>query len=151
MEFLPIRQFMNENPEFAANPDCSETLQMSVDYYSVIGYNPPWICYYAKRDGKLVGSAGYKGAPVSNKIEIAYGTFEAERGRGIGAEICRQLVKLALQTNPQLIITARTLPEHNFSTRILQKNNFHLLGPVWDKDDGEVWEWKYAGPSINAW
>jgi len=43
-------------------------------------------------------------------------------------------------------ITARTLPEKNYSTRILEKNNFVLLGFVTDPEDGEVWEWEYKNP-----
>ena len=50
---------------------------------------------------------------------------------------------LALKTNPSVRITARTLPENNFSTRILEKNNFTFTGEVNDPDDGEVWEWAY--------
>jgi ribosomal-protein-alanine N-acetyltransferase len=57
--------------------------------------------------------------------------------------MCRQLVLLAQRTDPKLIITARTLPEYNYSTKILQRNGFRLLGNVWDKEDGDVWEWLY--------
>jgi hypothetical protein len=52
-------------------------------------------------------------------------------------------VLLAQRTDPKLIITARTLVEHNYSTKILQRNGFRLLGNVWDKEDGDVWEWLY--------
>ncbi|MFT4024529.1 MAG: hypothetical protein QM664_12170 [Flavihumibacter sp.] len=55
------------------------------------------------------------------------------------------LPSLALRTKPGVIITACTLPEENYSVRILQKNNFRLLDEVWDNDDGLVWEWLYEG------
>ena len=144
MELVPIKEILEDNQEFLNNPDCQETLKMSVDYYKTIGYYPPWIGYYAKINRKLVGSAGYKGRPFNTKIEIAYGTFPDCRAKGIGAEICKQLVTLALKTDPSLIITARTFPENNYSTKILEKNGFKLLGMVWDKDDGDVWEWEYS-------
>jgi hypothetical protein len=34
--------------------------------------------------------------------------------------------------------------EENFSTKILRKNNFTLIGTVIDPEDGEVWEWIYV-------
>ena len=144
MELVPVKKELAENVEFLADPLCDETLRMTVDFYGRTGFVPPWICYYAKMDGVLVGSAGYKGAPVNGSIEIAYGTFEPYRKQGVGTAICRELVALALHTDPSVRITARTLPEKNFSTRILEKNNFKFIGTVIDPEDGEVWEWEYS-------
>jgi RimJ/RimL family protein N-acetyltransferase len=143
VELIPIKATPGENPVFASHPDCRETFQMTLDFYKVAGFHPPWICYYATIDGVLVGSAGYKGKPVNNKIEIAYGTFERFRQKGIGKLICKALVELALKTDPQLTVTARTLPEKNYSTRILEKCEFEFAGKVLDPEDGEVWEWVY--------
>ena len=144
LELIPIKQTIEENQEFINIENGQEGLYMTIEYYKAIGFNPPWIGYYAKINDSLVGSAGYKGQPVNNKIEIAYGTFPNFRKQGIGTEICKELVDLALKTDPSLIITARTLPENNYSTKILKKNNFKLAGTVWDKDDGNVWEWVYS-------
>ena len=143
LTFIPIKPALEDNPEFVKNPDCRESLYMTIDYYKTIGFYPPWICYYVQVDGKLVGCAGFKGRPLNNRIEIAYGTFPDFRVQGIGTEICKQLVSLALLTDPSIIITARTLPEANYSTKTLGKNGFKLLGDVWDKEDGNVWEWEY--------
>jgi ribosomal-protein-alanine N-acetyltransferase len=134
---------MDENAEFVSDPRCEETLQQTVDFYGRVGFDSPWICYYASENGQLVGNAAYKGRPKDGMVEIAYGTFEEFRRRGIGSRICSKLVKFALETDPTLRITARTLPERNFSTRILEKNDFTLLGTVDDPEDGEVWEWEY--------
>ena len=144
IQLVPIALTMEENHAFAVNPAVQEILTMTVAYYQTIGFNPPWIGYFARFNGELAGSAGFKGKPVDNKIEIAYGTFLDYRSQGIGTLICRELVLLAQSTDPTLVITARTLPEHNHSTRILQRNGFQLQGNVWDKDDGEVWEWVYV-------
>ena len=142
---IPIKQTIEENQELINIENGQEEgLYMTIEYYKAIGFNPPWIGYYAKINDSLVGSAGYKGQPVNNKIEIAYGTFSNFRKQGIGTEICKELVDLALKTDPSIIITARTLPENNYSTKILKKNNFKLVGTVWDKDDGNVWEWVYS-------
>ena len=144
IQLVPIALTMEENHAFAVNPEVQEILTMTVAYYQTIGFNPPWIGYFASFNGELAGSAGYKGKPVNNKIEIAYGTFLKYRVQGIGTLICRELVLLAQRIDPTLIISARTIPEPNYSTRILKKNGFQLQGNVWDKEDGDVWEWVYA-------
>ena len=91
----------------------------------------------------MIGSAGFNGQPVVGKVEIAYGTFERFRQKGLGTEICQLMVELSIKTDPSVVITARTLPDKNYSTRILEKNSFELLGTVIEKEDGEVWEWEY--------
>jgi len=143
MNFLSIKQTTEENEEFINNPLCKETIFMCIEFYKRVGFTPPWICYYAEENNELIGSAAFKGQPVNNTVEIAYGTMENHRQRGIGTRICKHLVELSLTTDPSVRITARTLPEKNFSTRILEKNNFVLLGFVTDPEDGEVWEWEY--------
>ena len=95
------------------------------------------------KNGGLVGCGAFKGAPQNGAVEIAYGTFEPFRQKGIGTEICKLLVELSLKTDPSVTITARTLPQKNFSTRILEKNGFIFSGTVNDPDDGDVWEWVY--------
>jgi [ribosomal protein S5]-alanine N-acetyltransferase len=143
MELVPVYEHIEENPELAADPILTESLMMSIDFYKRVGFSPPWICYYAKKNKALVGCAGIKGKPVNGTIEIAYGTFDQFRNQGIGTEICKTLVDLSLSTDLSIRITARTLPENNFSTRILKKNDFLYIGTVNDPEDGEVWEWEY--------
>ena len=143
MKLLPIKETIEENEAFANNPVCNETLTMCIAFYNRVGYTFPWVCYYAEENGELIGSAAFKGKPINNTVEIAYGTFEKNQHQGIGTKICKQLVELSLATDPSVRITARTLPEKNYSTRILEKNNFVLLGFVTDPEDGEVWEWEY--------
>ncbi len=143
MQLLTIKRTLEENEAFANNPLCNESLGMCIEFYKRVGFAPPWICYYAEEDGILVGSAAFKGRPMYNVVEIAYGTFENHQQKGIGTKICKQLVELSLAIDPTVRITARTLPEKNYSTRILEKNNFVLLGTITDPEDGEVWNWEY--------
>jgi RimJ/RimL family protein N-acetyltransferase len=143
MELIPIKERPDENEQFVSNPLCRETIYMTIDFYKKVGFVPPWIGYFAKQNGDVVGSAGFKGQPINGKVEIAYGTIETYRRQGIGTAICKQLVDLSLKTDPSIKITARTLPQDSFSTRILEKNNFIFIGTVDDPEDGEVWEWVY--------
>lgn len=144
MRLIPIKETLEENIEFINNPMCKDSIQMTIDFFKKIGYMPPWIGYFIEEEGKLVGNAAYKGKPVNGRVEIAYGTFAQYQRQGVGARICRQLVELSLATDPTVIITAKTLPEENFSTRVLKKNNFIYTGIVDDPEDGPVWEWVYA-------
>jgi RimJ/RimL family protein N-acetyltransferase len=146
MELIPIKEHLEENQEFIINPDCQESLAMTIDFYKRIGFNPPWISYYAKLNGQLVGAGAFKGKPQNNKVEIAYGTFPPFQNQGIGKMMAAALVKLALETDPTVIVTARTLPEENYSARLLRKSSFKLLGTIIDDEDGEVWEWEYQKP-----
>jgi RimJ/RimL family protein N-acetyltransferase len=143
MNFLPIKRTLEENNAFANNPLCKESLDMCIEFYKRVGFNPPWICYYVEENGEIIGNAAFKGRPINNTVEIAYGTMEAYRQKGVGTKICKKLVELSLATDPSVRITARTLPENNYSTKILRKNKFILLGTVNDPEDGDVWEWEY--------
>ena len=144
MELVPINERIEENEYFVTHPDCKESLEMTITYYKSVGFSPPWISYYVRQNDQLVGAAAFKGRPLGGKVEIAYGTFGKYQNQGIGAAICKELVNLSLQTDPSVRITARTLPEKNFSCKILEKNGFAFKGTVIDTDDGEVWEWEFA-------
>jgi ribosomal-protein-alanine N-acetyltransferase len=140
---VPIKEFLHENKTFEEYPDCRETLEMSVMFYSRVGYVVPWIGYYASLEGDWVGSGGFKGRPVDGRVEIAYGTFPSFQNKGIGGMICRELVSLARKTDPTVKIMARTLIGESYSTKILKKNGFIFRGVVFDVDDGDVWEWEF--------
>lgn len=143
MELLPIHPTAAENAAFANHPDCQDSVAPTLDFYQRVGYEPPWIGYFARVDDKLVGAAGFKGPPRNGQVEIAYGTFPAYQHQGVGTQMCRELVQLALEPDPTLRITARTLPEENYSTKILRSNGFIWAGMTWEEEDGDMWEWLY--------
>jgi ribosomal-protein-alanine N-acetyltransferase len=143
MDLIPINEHIADNKEFTDDPLCQETIYITISFFKKVGYKKPWISYYARKNDCLVGCGAFKGAPKDGVVEIAYGTFEPFRQKGVGSEICKQLVDLSLKTDPSVTITARTLPEKNFSTRILQKNGFVFSATVNDPEDGDVWEWVY--------
>lgn len=141
MELVPIKEFLDENKELMSNPECQELVEMTVEFYEKVGFVPPWICYFVKENDTIIGSAGIKGRPINETIEIAYGTMEKYQNQGIGTAICKLLVDLSLKTDASVRVTARTLPENKFSCRVLEKNNFTCIGVVDDPDDGDVLEW----------
>ena len=120
-------------------------LKSTLEYYKIIGFVKPWISYFVKMDDAFVGTCAFKGKPIDNKVEIAYNTFPFYEGKGIATEACKKLVKIARNENMNISVTARTLPEKNASTRILEKNGFQFAGVIIDPDDGEVFEWYFVG------
>jgi len=143
VDLIPINEHIEDNKELTDNPLCRESIYMTIDFFKRVGYVKPWISYCARENGSLVGFGAFKGAPKDGVVEIAYGTLEPYQRKGMGTEICKLLVELSLKTDPFVTITARTLPENNFSTKILQKNGFIFSGTVNDPEDGDVWEWVY--------
>jgi RimJ/RimL family protein N-acetyltransferase len=142
MKLLPIDIDETQNSRFRENTECLVVLNVFTDFYKRVGFSKPWIAYFVPDDtDAIIGGGGYKGKPKDGKIEISYGTFKKYEGQGVGTEICRQLIALALQTDPSLTITARTLPENEASIRILKRNGFVCHGLVFDDEDGEVFEW----------
>jgi RimJ/RimL family protein N-acetyltransferase len=96
--------------------------------------------YLARWAELYVGTCGFKGPPIDNRVEIAYFTFPEFEGRRIATAMAEQLVRLVRQEAPHVIVTVRTLPEYGASTRILQRLRFRNAGTVMDPEDGQVWE-----------
>jgi RimJ/RimL family protein N-acetyltransferase len=104
----------------------------------------PWMFGFAIREratGDTVGTCGFKSPPVDGVVEIAYGVNPDKQGRGFATEAAGALVAFALESERVTLVCAHTFAAHNASTRVLQKNGFHLVGPVIDPEDGEVWRW----------
>lgn len=133
---------------YLGHPFCLEVFNSLKEYYSKIGFNIPWVGYFALLNSEVIGVGGFKGSPNNNKVEIAYGTLPEKEGNGYASKICETLVKIALKYDPNISITARTLMETNASTTILKKNGFKYMGIVNDPEDGDVWEWEYVHQQI---
>jgi RimJ/RimL family protein N-acetyltransferase len=103
----------------------------------------PGLGILSVRQNQIVGSCGFVGQPKDGKVEVAYWTFKEFEGQGIASFACKELVSIANQTDPDLTITAKTAPEHNASTKILQKNNFSFTEIVQDEEIGNAWLWTY--------
>ena len=131
--------------EAYASADCQQLLNMYNDFYPKIGYTIPWVGYFVVRQDKIVGSCGFVGQPKNGKVEIAYWTFKEFEGQGIASFACEELVTITYQTDPSLRITAKTAPEQNASTKILENNNFTFTEIVQDEEIGDAWLWTHKG------
>ncbi|MDH3708927.1 MAG: GNAT family N-acetyltransferase [Cyclobacteriaceae bacterium] len=139
----PITQSRQEMRPYLYHPFAEAVFEATEQLYLVKGYHQPWIGYFALRDNIVVGVGGFKGQPKDNIVELAYATVPEFEGQGVAHSICKSLVKIAHEHSPRLGIRARTLPQTNASTHILQKAGFTKLGEVQDPDDGPVWEWEW--------
>jgi len=101
----------------------------------------PWGGYAALVDGVQVGECAFKTMPVHGRVEIAYHTFDAFRGRGYATAMARGLIEIARLADARLLIRAQTLPGTNASVALLQKLGFEFQGTVHHAEDGDVWEW----------
>lgn len=134
-----------QNSTLAENYDtrfCQEVLLATVDFYKKAGFHKPWVGYLAVDDDVIVGAAGFNGKPENNVVEISYYTFQEFEGKGYGTLSCKELIKIAKQENPSLIICAKTAPEENPSTKILRKNGFVYKKVTEDHEIGDAWLWE---------
>lgn len=114
----------------------------TADLYRRIGFVPPWVGYVAVDGGEGVGGGAFVGAPQDNCVEIAYYTLKEKEGRGYATRTVAELIAIARRQEPQIVLKAFTLREHNASTSILQRFGFSVIGDAHDKDAGVVWEWR---------
>ncbi len=96
-----------------------------------------------KPDNILVGSCGYKGEPdAEGSVEIGYEVRATHQHKGIATEAAQGLVSHAFAHTEVKKVIAHTLPEENYSTKLLQKVGFTRTGDFNDPDDGLVWRWE---------
>lgn len=128
------------NPLYASEA-AQQVLAIYRDYYLKTGFQEPWISYFIIREGEVVGTCGFVAPPKAGKVEIAYWTFSAFEGQGIASFACKALLSIAQQTDSKIEISAKTAPQHNSSTRILEKNHFVFSETVEDDEIGAAWLW----------
>jgi [ribosomal protein S5]-alanine N-acetyltransferase len=112
------------------------------DLYRRLGFVEPWVSYVAVDSGRAVGGGAFVGPPREDRVEIAYFTLKELQGRGYATRTAAELVSIARNTDPKIVISAFTLQEHNASTKTLQRLGFYFFGNARDADAGDVWEWR---------
>jgi RimJ/RimL family protein N-acetyltransferase len=151
MTLLPIEVETTRNKIFQDSPECAEIVAIFQDHYQKTGFHKPWIVYvFSNEAGEFIGAGGFKDQPREGKVEITYGTFSRYQGRGIGTEICKNLLQLARKMDPSLTIIAHTVPDNLASIAVLQKNGFVQNGKVWDEEDGELLLWEQSDSILNV-
>jgi [ribosomal protein S5]-alanine N-acetyltransferase len=145
MAFSLVRCAANGRPltPIADVPEAiAATYAANADLYRRVGFVPPWVSYIAVDDGRAVGGGAFVGPPRDNRVEIAYFTLKELEGLRYGTRTASELVAIAKNVNPGIVIAAFTLRESNASTKILQRLGLRLFGDAQDPDAGDVWEWR---------
>lgn len=144
MELRILNLEENRTDKLFAKAECQQLLDIYSDFYPQIGFQLPWVGYFVIHENEVVGACGFNGPPQDGKIEISYWTFEAFEGQGIASFSCQELINIAQKADPKIIITAKTAPEQNASTKILQKNGFTFVEVVQDHEIGDAWLWQLS-------
>jgi ribosomal-protein-alanine N-acetyltransferase len=91
----------------------------------------------------VAGVCGYTGPPTADGIvEIAYGIAPSYQGRGLATLAAAELTRRAFDDVRVRVVRAHTLPEHNASSRVLEKLGMNFVGFANDPDEGQVWRWE---------
>lgn len=121
-----------------------ETLVWTCDYLREHPDDLGWWNYLIihRYDARLIGTCGYKGAPMNGQVEIGYEIADAYQGRGFATEAARALMEFAFSHDAVQTVTAHTLAEENASCGVLRKLGFQFKGEHLDIEDGKIWEWR---------
>ena len=141
MELKPIELDVDKSKKIYASTHCQQLINSMSEYYPKIGFNKPWIGYFAFNNNQVVGTGGFTEQPKDGKVEIVYWTFKEFEGQGIASFVCKQLITIAKATASTIIVTAKTAPEYNASTKILQNNGFTFTEIVQDDEISDAWLW----------
>lgn len=141
MELKVLHRQMDSSDPLYASAECRQLFNIYTTYYAKTGFCLPWVAYLVILDNEVAGCCSFTTPPEGGKVEISYWTFSAYEGRGVASFGCRSLIAIAHQTDPGIIITAKTAPAKNASTSILQKNGFVCSGIVQDDEIGDAWLW----------
>jgi [ribosomal protein S5]-alanine N-acetyltransferase len=93
---------------------------------------------------ELVGWGGFKGPPDDGVVEVGYEIAASHRGRGLATDAVTAMLGHAFDQPGVTAAIAHTLPEHNASTRVLEKSGFRHDGET--REGGQrVWRWRREG------
>jgi len=122
---------VKDNVEFLVLPSMKKALS---DHYLFFTF---WLVV-EKTSRTIIAELGFKGVPNDmGEIEIGYGTFFGQRGKGLMTEAVGGMVEWAKQRPDVNCIVAEADENNQASIRVLQKNDFEIF----DKKGAMFW-WK---------
>lgn len=94
----------------------------------------------------IVGSCGFKHAPMNGMVEIGYGISPDCRKQGAATSAVQALLQLAFEGGAQQVM-AQVNPENLASTRLVQKLGFVNTGNYVDAAQETLVRWKFNRPN----
>lgn len=77
---------------------------------------------------EVVGSGGFKSAPLARSVEIGYGVAASRRNQGFASQAVLLLVREAFASGRIDEVRAETIVDNHASSRVLLKCGFRLVG-----------------------
>lgn len=110
--------------------------------------DPGFGSWYVIGNGRLVGTAGYKGPPDdAGTVEIGYSIVEPEQRRGYASAAVNLLVARAFRDPRVTAVRAETLPELLASQAVLRRCGFTQVGQRHDPEDGDILMYALTRPA----
>lgn len=98
-----------------------------------------------KKDNKIVGYGGFKGAANENgMVEIGYAIAPEYQNRGLASEAAKGMIDFGFLHSFVKAIDAHTLAKENASVKVLQKCGMIKIGEKFDTEDGDIWHWRIS-------
>ena len=63
MELKTIELNVDQSKEIYASTNCQQVINSMKEFYLKIGFNKPWVGYFAFNDNQVVGTGGFSGQP----------------------------------------------------------------------------------------
>lgn len=134
-------------------PDARAVMRSSYEYLKAHPSALGWWTYLFVHiaDRRLVGIGGFKGeADDEGRVEFGYSLAPSYRRRGLATEAARGMLAYAFSHPHVKRVEARTLPEQNASTRVLERIGMSFTETLHDPDDGYVWGWSIRREEYEA-
>lgn len=107
------------------------------------GLSSPWsTCFLIVHDktNKIIGSCGFKNAPMNGRVEVGYGVASAARCHGAATAALGQLLEMAFAAGEKEVM-AEIEPANLASGRVVQKLGFVAVGHRIDEEGERVVQW----------
>lgn len=108
------------------------------------GKSPLWcLGFYMVEDqgDRVVGSCGFKDAPVQGQVEIGYGVSAGARRQGYATGAVAELIAIARATGQVVAVRAQVSGENTASTRVVEKTGFQAQGSRLDHEGEMLVQW----------
>ena len=94
-----------------------------------------WLVVH-RADGRILGDMGTHGPPgAAGRVEIGYSLAPSARGKGIGTAAVAAFVGRLTAVPGVRRVTAVTGAQNSASRRLLERQGFHLSGPLPGTDE----------------
>lgn len=104
-------------------------------------------CMVDDRDDRIVGSCGFKGAPVQGRVEIGYGVSPQARQQGHASRAVADLIAIAADSLQVRSVLAQVNPDNLASTRVVQRLGFTAWGRQLDHEGEMLVQWVRTLPA----